>query len=175
MAEELNIDFKLFADNLQIKEPMIMTDQLVARRFVIPEYNSPVVLTPKDPRDALIAKVAQVAPEAAQWLRENREIMCGTTDALNCSFPWVETPQGHRYWENIHVKISHRNNLLYPDLEDSTVFFGVDLAQESDADRACRLEHERIKEKFYPAPRKIRKDYPDLRPWPAAWHEREER
>lgn len=65
--------------------------------------------------EALIAKVREIDPAAADYLEGDAKLLrswapalegCETLDAL---FMWDRSPQGHAYWERIDDEINKEN------------------------------------------------------------------
>lgn len=133
-----------------------------------------------DRRDELIAEVEAIDPEAAKWLRANKDRMRPSARGLASSFAFAATPQRSDFWLRIYKEINKAKYRAQMRTRVQVHIHAVEtfgeavnrlagMKIESEEDRACRLEHERVKEVFYPAPRQIKREWPDLRPWSPAW------
>lgn len=57
--------------------------------------------------------VEKIDRDAAEWLRNDAKDFSGFRehDNLIHCFIWADSPQGHDYWENIHIKLGGNTNV----------------------------------------------------------------
>ncbi len=63
----------------------------------------------------LVADVALIDERASNWLAtgalSDPDIRVNLQASLNAAFTWINTPQGHEYWNNIHQEVKKLRKL----------------------------------------------------------------